>query len=173
MLPVAVLSLQILGKDHQGPILPQEPDDGPGDDLRSEPGGALLDPVVVYVPKAQEQRVVPHAHGPGAHEGLMDPHPAGIGHVGHGARVTPLLAVNRGDGAHEDHIVVGMGGNDEIIEMIRRFEPVHGEGFRQDALGIESDPRHRHALSIRQEGDSARAFLHLQDRVVHLRHVCL
>ena len=119
---------------------------------------------------AYEQRIGFPAHGPHAQHRFMHPKPIGRGHKDHRPRIPSFTAVDRHDPAHVEHIIVGMGGDDEIIEMPRGILPMI-ERLGQDPLRIERQSGQGHAVFPGVEGDAHRVFFQRPYEIVFLRHI--
>ena len=141
VLPVAVFPvLRVLGHHHQGPDLSVQPHQRQCHVLLLAPLPQPLWGALVDVRKAQKEGMGPHAPQPQAVDALVGPLPAGEGHVDHGAGKAPLPAVEGIDAPQEHPLVVGMGGHQQKIHLVRGRRRVgyvigHGPGAEDGGLG--------------------------------------
>ena len=151
VLPVAVLPVHVLGHHHQRPDPAIEPDQGQGDLLRLEPVLQPLHGVLGHVGEAQQIGLVLKAPQIQTVETLVGPSPAGQRDQGHGAGIAPLAAVKGIHAPQEHPFVVGMGGDDQKIHLVRRRQqPVRP--LRQGARTIDVKLRKPQRPAQRTDG---------------------
>ncbi len=150
MLPVAVLAVEIVGKDHLGLILPEQGHQILDHVLLLE-GVLILFPVPLRdVREGAQDGLVPKAHDPGPVAGFVLADTLPGGGVGDGPFPALVHPVEGHDGAHEQHVIVGVHGHDQIVQLLRHGSPGVIVGDGPLAVGIEGA---ENDLTVRENGD--------------------
>ena len=132
MLPMAVLPVEIVGEDHLGPILTEQAHQVFDHVLL---GKGVLELGVVGggdVREGAQDGGVPEPHDPGPVAGLVLADPLPGGGIEDGALPALVHGVQGDDGPHEQHVVVGVHGHDQIVQLLGDAFPgmVVGDGAR-------------------------------------------
>ena len=164
MLPVSIFPVHILGEDHHRVVLPIHPHQGQEHLLVAELALALLGGVPGDVREPQEEGPIPEPQLPIRVDGLPHAVAGHAGHVGDAAHIPLLRPVDGHHGAHVEHIVVRVGGDEQIIQMIRGLLP-EMEGVGQLPGAEHAQAGDLHPLLPRLDDDGPDLVPNGQDRV--------
>ena len=157
VLPVAVFPFQIVGEDHLRFIPAEQSHQTVHHLLLGE--GVLVFFVIGGgdVREGAQDGGLPKPHDPGPVLRLVLADPLPGGGIEDGALPALFHGVERRDGAHEEHVVVGVHGHHQIVQLFRRGGPgmiVRDDAFPKGVEGAKVD------LLLRHQGHGPGPFLH-------------
>ena len=137
VLPVAVFSVEIVGKDHFGPILTEQAHQVADHVLLLKRVLMLLSVAGGYIGEGAQDGRLAQPHDPCSVAGLVLADPLPGGGVEDGAIPSLLHGVQGNYGAHEQHVVVGMHGHDQIVQLLRGGLPGMVTGDDAFPIGVQ------------------------------------